>query len=178
MALSNEGEAKQLVLSILRESGIRQKCLTMFADTIAEANIYGRDKWAVTYTIGKVRLIVGHLIVCTLEDRPEHGPIWMALDKELLRNSNNQSLLGQSDDWSWDDEEYPEYATIQSTNGYYLPSDKHAEIWPVIRRLHFESIYKAANQTTMDPRTPKGHSCEILKYLRNQIGRHVPDPLY
>ena len=166
------------MLSILPETGIREMCLLVFAGAIAGANALGRDKWAVTHTRGKVRLIVGHLIVCTLKDRPAHGPIWMALDKGLLRTSNYQSLLEQSDDWEWDFDKYPEYPTIQSRNGYYRPSEKHAKTWPVIKRLHIESICKAANETTMDPRTPRGHSPEILEYLRNELGRQIPDPLY
>jgi hypothetical protein len=166
------------MLSVVPEPDIRQKCLMVFADAIDEAHVNGRDKWAITHTTEKVRLIVGHIIVCTLRDRPEHGPIWMALDKELLSTSNYQSFLWQSDDWEWDNDEYPEYPTIQSRNGYYRPSEKHAETWQIISRLHFESIRRAADQTTMDRRTPRGHSPEVLKYLRSDLGRHVPDPIY
>lgn len=174
MKVSNEGEAKHLILSILPERGIRQKCLMMFADAIVEANTYGRDKWIVNYATNKIRLHVGHLIICTLQN----GRAWIALDKGLLETSSYQSLLEQSGDWKWGDGRYAEYRQIPSRNGYYLPSEEHAEIWPGIRRLHFESIYRAANETTMDPRTPKTHSSEILKYLRNELGRHVPDPLH
>ena len=116
--------------------------------------------------------------VCTLEDRPEHAPIWMALDEGLLDTFHYQPLLEQSADWEWDTEKYPEYPTIQSRNGYYRPSERHADIWPLIKQLHFESVRKAAGQTTMDPRTPRGHALEILEYLRTELGRGVPDPLY
>lgn len=174
MKVGSDGEAERLVLSILPEVDVRQKCLEIFADAIAEANIYGRDKWAVVHTSRKVRLIVGHIIVCTIVD----GHVWMALDKGLLGSSNDRSLLEQSGDWEWDTDGYPEYPSISSRNGHYRPSEKHAEIWPAVRRLHFESIYRAANQTTMDPRTPQGHSPEILRHLRNELGRHVPDPLH
>jgi hypothetical protein len=178
MKLSGEDEAKRFVDSILPKPGTRQKCLMVFADAIDEANRYDRDKWAVTHTTDKVRLIVGHLIVCTLRDRPEHGPIWMALDKGLLGTSNHKSLLERSGDWEWDVDQYPEYPTIGSRNGYYSPSEKHSEVWPTIRRLHFESICKAANHRAMDPRTPKGHSSEILSFIRKELGRQLPDPLY
>jgi hypothetical protein len=149
-------------------------CLTIFADSIAEANIYGRDKWAVAYERDKVRLIVGHIITCTLGN----NRIWMALDSRLLEASSQPLVLEQSDDWEWDTNRYPEYPTISSRNGYYRPSKNHEKIWPAIRRPLFESIYRAANETTMDPRTPQGHSPEVLRYLRNELGRHVPDPLY
>ena len=85
---------RQLKLSILPRTLNREMCLEAFADAIAEANVHGRDKWAVTHKAGKVRLVVGHLIVCTLEDRPTHGPIWMALDQELLEDLQLRTALG------------------------------------------------------------------------------------
>ncbi len=177
MAIGSEGEARQHMLSIFPEADIRQKCLVMFAEAIDEANRQGRDTWAVTHATGtgrKVRLIVGHLIVCTLGN----GRLWMALDKGLLETPNHRSLLAESDDWEWGTGRYAEYRQIPSRNGYYRPLEEHSEIWDVIQRLHFESIFKAASQTTMDPRTPGRHSPVILEYLRNELGRRVPDPLY
>jgi hypothetical protein len=177
MTISSEGEARQHVLSILPDKDVRKKCLTVFAEAVAEADARGKDRWTITYRTGrvpKVRLIVGHIIVCTLGD----GRIWMALDRESLATSDSRSLLEASGDWEWGASRYAEYRQIPSKNGYYLPSEKHAEIWPVIRELHFASIGRTADQTTMDPRTPKKHSPEILQYLRDEIGRNLPDPLY
>ena len=77
--------------------------------------------------------------------------------------------LERSGDWEWDNDRYPEYRTIESRNGYYSPSEGHAELWDRIKPLHFESIGKAANQTTMDPRTPNGHTPEILNYVRKEL---------
>src|SRR5918995_2086538 len=149
----------------------------MFAEAIDEANHCGRDTWAVTYTTRngrKIRLIVGHLIVCTLGN----GRIWMALDERLLSSTNHISLLERSGDWEWDVDRYRKYPTIQSRSGYYSPSEKHAEVWSRIRPLHFESISKAANYRAMDPRTPEGHSPEILEYIIKELGRQLLDPLY
>jgi putative restriction endonuclease len=177
MTISSESEARQHVLSILPERDVRQKCLEVFAEAVTEADACGRDRWAVTYRTGrdmKVRLIAGHIIVCTLGN----GRIWMALDREILATSNARSLLEASGDWEWGTGRFAEYRQIPSKNGYYLPSEKHLEIWPVIRQLHFESIRRAADQTTMDPRTPGRHSPEILQYLRDETGRDLPDPLY
>ena len=176
MAVGNEGEARGLMLSILPESEARQKCLMVFAEAIVKANSCGRDVWAVTHTRDKVRLVVGHVIVCTLKNRSEHGPIWMALDKGLV--SSSKYPLEQSGDWEWDNDRYPEYTTIESRNGYYSPSERHAELWDSIKHLHYEAISKAANQTTMDPRTPNGHTPEILAYIGKELGRQLPDPHY
>jgi putative restriction endonuclease len=173
--VSSEGEAERLILSILPEPDTRQKVLSVFADAIEEANRHGRDVWAVRYNRArKVRLHVGGVIICTIGN----GRIWMALDKGLLETSNDRSLLERSGDWKWGKGRNAEYRLISSRNGIYLPSEKHPELWPVIRRLHFESIYKAANQTTLDPRTRKRHSPELLSYIGKELGRQLPDPLY
>ena len=178
MKLSSEDEAKRFVASILPEPRIRHKVLMVFADAIDEAHRSGRDRWAVHCTREKVRLIVGHHRICTLADRPEHGPIWMALDKGLLGTSNHRYLLERSGDWEWDVDRDPEYSAIESKNGYYSPSDGHTELWPTIRLLHFKSINKAADHRAMDPRTPKGHSPELLSFIRTELGRQSPDPLF
>ncbi len=178
MKLSSGDEAKRFVDSILPEPRTRQKVLTAFADAIEEANRSGRDRWAVRRMSEKLRLIVGHHIVCTLKDRPEHGPMWMALDQRLLGTSNHRSFLEQSGDWEWDVEQYPEYSAIASRNGYYSPSGQHAELWPAIRLLHSASIGRAADHRALDPRSAKGHSPEILVHLREELGRQLPDPLH
>ena len=94
MKVSNEGEAKQLVDWIYPENEVRQTCLTIFADSVIEANIHSRDKWVVkcekngsrrekNYVRLQMNGRIRHLIVCTLEK----GQIWMALDKDLLYRS-------------------------------------------------------------------------------------------
>jgi hypothetical protein len=69
MVLGSEGEARRLMLSVLPTPDTRHKCIVVFADAIEEANRHGRDVWAVTHTRDKVRLIVGHIIVCTQTPR-------------------------------------------------------------------------------------------------------------
>lgn len=164
------------MLSILPESEARQKCLMVFADAVEEADLHGRDVWAVTHTRDKVQLVVGHVIVCTLKNRSEHGPIWMELDKGLVGSSKYP--LEWSGDWEWDNDQYPDYRTIESRNGYYSPSENHDELWDRKKPLHFESIDKAANQTTMDPRTLYGHTPPMLTCISKELGRQLRDPLY
>jgi hypothetical protein len=175
--LGRKDQVSRLMLSVLPSGAdVGQKCLRVFADGIERADGHGRNVWAVTHTKDKVRLIVGHVIVCALKNRPEHGPIWMALDKGLVESS--AFPLERSGDWEWDNDRYPEYKTIDSRNGYYSPSENHDELWGMIKPLHFWSIRKAAYRTTMDPRTPKGHTPEILSYMRTELGRQLPDPLH
>ena len=86
----------------------------------------------------------------------------MALDKSLLETSCKRPRFENTKDWRWDDSVYPEYSSISSKNGYYCPSEQHEEIWPGIRRLHFESIYRAANGSGIRSSTIEGHSSGVL----------------
>lgn len=174
MDIGSESEAREHVASILQEPEIKQTLLGVFADSVSEASVYSRNNWAVTCDDGRVRLQVGHVIICTLEG----GRVWMALDKGLLENTRRRPRVESTEEWQWDDSVYPEYSSIGSRNGYYSPSGRHGEVWPEIRRLHFESIYRAATGPSMHADTKKRHCSGALKYLRNVLDRHVPDPLY
>lgn len=161
---------------ILKDSETRGGCLSVLAASIVEANVYGRHVWAFKCFRDAARLIVGHFVVCTLED----DRVWLALDAELLETSGRAKPLEQSGVWQWsfEDEKYYRYVDIPSRNGYYKPMPGKTKIWPEIRRLHFEFIYKAAHGRAMDLRTPEGHTDGILKYLRNMLGLYIPDPMY
>ncbi len=67
---------------------------------------------------------------------------------------------------------------IPTRNGYYLPSEDHEDIWPEIRELHFKAIRSAADRGGLRPKTKEGHSPGVLEYLRNTLGRSLPDPAY
>ena len=67
---------------------------------------------------------------------------------------------------------------IPTRNGYYLPSEDHEDIWPEIRELHFKAIRRAADRGGLRPKTKEGHSPGVLEYLRNTLGRSLPDPAY
>ena len=163
---------QEIIETLLPDSTKREAYLTIFADAIVEANIHGGDKWAVHLLDDRVRLIVGHNIICTIID----GRIWLALDQSLFPTAKID--LNQTKEWEWDQREYPEYSSIGSTNGYYTSSSQHTNIWVEIRRLLNEAIYQAAHRRKMDPRTPDKHNPEVLQYLRDELGKTIPDPAY
>ena len=173
---SSEMEAKRIIESLLEDARVRKKCLSMFADSIAEANVYGNDRWVITCdSRNEVRLHVGHVIICSLE---KHG-IWMALDEEFLESE--QSLEFPPSYWRWY-KEYLEYRSINSRNGYYNPqgmsSEEHQRAWERIRPLHFESISKAAKKWKKGvyDATRRRHASGVLKYLQRELERELPDP--
>lgn len=187
MNIDSEQEAKRVIQSCLVDPQIRERILSMFADAIIEANVYGRDKWAVHLLGDRVRLHVGHYIIFTIH---QIDTCWLALDKQLIDSPIKTDLsFSASNDWGWlPDSSAPEpsipnyddrYGQPFSVNGYYKPSDAHSQIWPKLRRLHFEFIYKAVYiGQPIQRKTQKAHSSGVLKYLRYELGRHLPDPLY
>ena len=176
MTSFNIGKVKDIVTSLLPNEEYRMICLTLFLQALDKANSFGSSKWGVHYRNDRIRLLVGNLIVFTIH---ENG-IWLALDKQLLNeNKNKWDLLNKNKSWSWDDGKWSEYKAIQSMNGYYLPSSKDLDVWPVIRIFHFEYIRKVANKyewLRLDSQLK--HAPELLDYLSSELGQSVPSPNY
>ncbi len=179
MRIDSEGEAERLVCSILRNAQTRRRCLEAFADAVCEAHHYSEGLWAVTCSEEKVRLQVGPVIICNIGDRYAGTErLWLALDRDSLARAGDGLTFERSRDWEWGVGKYATYRAIPTRNGYYLPSERHEEIWPEIRELHFEAIRKAAKRGGLRSKTKNGHSPGIPEYLRNALGRSVPDPAY
>ena len=178
MRINSEGEAKRLVCSILRDAETRRRCLEAFADAVREAHHHSEGLWAVTCLEEKVRLQVGPVIVCNIGNkRLGNERVWLALDRDSL-GADQEALLAGSGDWQWGVGEFATYRVVPTRNGCYFPSERHEEIWPEIREMHFEAIRKAAQRGGLRPKTKVGHSPGILEYLKNALGRSVPDPAY
>lgn len=116
--------------------------------------------------------------------------VWLALDKQLVdtplrndvdfRTPNNYGWTPQVGGLDQYKDRFRPSESF-SINGYYKPqsNEKHNKIWPKIRRLHFEFIYKASIiGQSMGSDTKAIHLPGVLKYLRNELGQHVPDPIY
>ena len=184
----SETEAKSKVEAIIPDPMIRRIGLKMMADAILFANDLGRGRWAVTNTDkpDRLRLQVGHYIVFTLEG----NRIWLALDKQLADTPIRENISFLSaNGWGWqpDKDGFYQYMDKRkpgnpfSYNGYYRPvsEELHAQIYPEIKRLHFEFLYKAAYVgQSIHKSTQDSHLPGALMYLRNELSKHVPDPSY
>lgn len=162
--------------SILPDPKARNQYLTIFLESILEANKYGANKWGAYYTNDKIRLLVGSLIVLTVE---KHG-LWVTLDKQLFDKSNKEfDLLEHSDDWRWDTGSWSEYKAVPSKNGFYTPSENHPRIWPIIRQLHFEFIGNVSRRYGQLRESSKNTNMpDLLAYLRDTLNQFVPSPVY
>ena len=179
MRIESEGEAERLLCSILRDTQTRQRCLETFADAVREAHYHSEGLWAITCSKDKVRLQVGPVIIGNIGDRRAGTErLWLALDRTSLVRGDEGPTVEGSGDWEWGVGKWATYRVVPTRNGCYFPSEGHEEIWPEIRELHFEAIRKAARRGGLRQRTKDGHSPGISRYLRNALGRSVPDPAY
>lgn len=159
-------DVRKVIHSLLPNAKTRRLCLEAFGETVSYANSFGSKKWGAYYERGKVRLLVGSLIVFTLGP----GCVWLALDQELLETSQELSnFLENAEDWQWDNHDYPRYTKVPSRNGFYIPSDKHEDVWSVIKKLHFEFISKtSAKYEKLREGTQNSES--LIEYIRSEIG--------
>ncbi len=153
--------------------------LSMLVDSIVEANLQTGGNWAVQCQRNDIRLTVGHYYIFVID----RNGIWLALDRDLIDTTN---CLTELENAGWvHDERYgsykDKYQNIFSVNGYYVSQSGYLMGWSSvsISQLHFAFINSIITVgQSMDSRTPNTHSPGVVQYLRNTLGRTVPDPTY
>ena len=173
--MCNAYKAESIVTSLIPDAAIRKRCLSVFLESLIEANTYGPNKWGAYYTNDRVRLLVGNLIVLTIHKQG----VWMTLDQQLLEKSQEpRHLLELSQDWHWDTGEYFEYVIASSKNGYYVPS-KDLQLWLMLKEMHFAFIGRVAQKYKQLKKTSQlKHMPDLLAYLRHGLKQYVPEPIY
>lgn len=168
-------QAERVVTSLIPDAEVRKRCLSVFLDAMIEASRHGANKWGAYYIDDRVRLLVGSLIVLTIH----REGVWLALDHRSLDESPElRRLLELSQDWVWDTGEYSEYSAVLSRNGYYTPS-RDLQLWSVLRGLHFAFVDRVANKyKQLRSSSQAKHMPDLLMYLRCELKRHVPVPVY
>jgi len=90
----------------------RRVLLRCFEEAVSYAEQFAPNKWSVNGLYGGLSLVVGRLIVLSIEE----DRIWAALDAELLSGrADLANVLQRSASWKWDNEsDYPTYRLIPS----------------------------------------------------------------
>jgi hypothetical protein len=183
--LSDERSAQKVIEKACPDERVRKIALSIFADAIKEANVYGRDKWTVRVA-ETARLVVGNYYVCTVR---ETG-VWLALDDRFMKTGDYYPTMDELNSWGWIPDKqgekgsYPNYKdksrrTDFSVNGRYSIGVNHNDSWPHIRRLFFDFIYKVIyHGQPMNTKSPDLHSQGMFKHMRRYLGVDLPDPLY
>lgn len=178
--INNKNHLEIEIDNLLKIQKNQNIVFTILLESIKYCHDCGYDKWAIYYKSDqdKIRLIVGNLIVLTIEKQG----IWLALDREILEeNKEYQDYLEKMDTWTWDNHDYPSYSQVPSRNGYYNPSENYDYIkdWNIIKNFHFSFIKKAcAKYSRINQKSKLNHQPEIIKYLCNCLKIFVPQPGY
>jgi len=164
--------ARAAFVYLLPKEDIRRACLAGLANSIEVAHDVKRSSWGTTLYADFVRLNVGMPEAFTIT----RERIYLVLDAENL----NEKV------WATDQvtRYYYEHA---AKNGLYLsvpdsvgctfPYLLFLETYPQVRVSH-ESIIRKAAKTRRNPSTRGAHSPGILKFLRNELQRNLPTPIY
>jgi hypothetical protein len=180
--LNSETEAKALLESIAPDKSVRRRYLTILANAIIEVNRLDRRQWAVTTFMDVPRLVVGHYYTYTPYDNGEG--VWLALDTNSL-NKFIQQGVPESFQQAWKPdapEGYPHYKDRSgihspfSTNGCYDFRMADSKLWPKVERLSFQFISTAIDMgQRMRSDSKARHASGILKYMRKELDRSIPD---
>lgn len=167
------------VHQVLPDHEARKECLSIFAETIVLADSYGSKKWGVRSVRHRgrpmIRLHVGQLIVSTLVK----NEIWLPLDGDALSgDSQSKRRLDQAQAWRWD-EEFPQYKPLPSNNGYLSIAEDFHDTRSVAVPLHHEFIKRMSKKYDhLDPRTQRGHSHAVVRYIAEELNIDLPTPGY
>jgi hypothetical protein len=182
---NSKEDARKLIEWRVQDSKVRFQYLSILADAIVKANSIDISQWVVTTKNNVPRLVVGHYYTYTLDDISKG--VWLALDTESLETLRRRGALGALENaWKPDlPTEYPHYKDKSgthnpfSTNGYYDLSVPDPSIWAIVEKLSFGFISKALDPDigqSMRPSSRKAHASGVLKYMRSELGRQIPDP--
>jgi hypothetical protein len=177
----SENWARDLFEWRVEDSKIRFRYLSILADAIDKVNSLDKSQWAVTATGDYPRLVVGHYY--TYSTNGISMGVWLALDTESLENMLQQgghdAILRA---WKLDPQIKYRHAKDRnrvpfSTNGYYDLSIADPSLWTTVEKLSFRFIAKALDIGQRMPSSSReAHASGILKYMRSELGRKIPDP--
>jgi hypothetical protein len=162
---------RETIHALISDEERRRNYLEIMLSVIKKADSYGKNKWGVHCRKNLIRVLVGNLIVFTIEKEC----LWCALEKELAEKDHISREPNTF--WKWDTDEYPMYIKVPSINGYYVSSN--LTDWNQIEPLHFAFIQSVSQKyQKLNIKSQRLHEPEVLNYLRKEFHESVPEPLY
>jgi hypothetical protein len=164
-------QVEPLISSLLPVESVRSACLQIFARALVAANCSNPSGWGITPYADRVRLVVGHLVACTLHK----GSIWVVLHQPAGKGTVRTALADVS---AWRDPQEWEWWGIPVVAGYYTPVGADWTLArQMIERLNAEFAAEAvAKWRTLPVSSQRCHSPAVLDYLRQTLGRDLPNP--
>ena len=164
--IRNMSTWSQRLEQFLPDSQRRRVLLSYFDEAMRNAERFA-GKWSVNGRYGGLSLVVGRLIVLSLQE----GRIWSALDTDLLSGrADLANALQRSASWKWDETDYPRYVVVPSRNGFFEPGDDASRVWPAVRELLFTLMKRSADSVKALPRrSRKAHEPSLVRAIRRDL---------
>ena len=175
MYLDSFSKTKSLSVRFFPEPMLRERCLSLFAESIRTAHCHAPDEWTVSLHPREIRLVVGHLIPFSLME----GRIWIALDLDLLEAIDlHETCLNEARSWQWKTKHYSVFKLVPSRNGYYFPDkDPLEKLWPMVWKLNAAFIKRIGNlKRRLHPQSRAKYEPAVLEFLRQELNQPVPNP--
>lgn len=164
-------EIEKIISDLLPDKNRQRNYLEILCEIIRYADSFGSEKWGLSVKRDGIRLKIGSLITTTIHE----DSIWIALDKELLKD--NTAEINEMLESDWDSGDWAEYSAVKTRNYFYRDISK--EKWEKIKHLHFGTIEKASKKyVQLRTDSQKDTSFEMLNYLRENISPSLPFPEY
>jgi len=169
---SKSDHARWIIEWMLPDPLIRSACLMYLAESIETAHSSRRSSWGITLFRGFVRLNIGMPEAFSFSQER----IFLVLDSEncpdeiwkipgVTRYVYDLSTPNQL------------FRSVPDGIGCTFPPKLISEIYPVAKQSHVSLINKSV-RTRRNPSTKLGHSPGILEYLRVELEKDIPNPLY
>lgn len=164
-------EIDKIISDLLPDKNRQRNYLEILCEIISYADSFGSEKWGLSISNNSIRLKVGSLITSTIEP----DSIWIALDKELIKN--NTTEINEMLESDWDTGKWAEYSAVKTRNYFYRDISK--EKWENIKHLHFRIIEKVSKKyVQLRTDSQKDTSFELLDFLKKNISLDLPFPEY
>lgn len=179
MSAKSLSEIRQLVEKLFPNKTLRLRWVSLLADCIRNAHAHAPDEWVVRChphsNRDGIRLIVGSLVTFEIE----HGKIWMALDRERLEGTPQNTVnLDAGQSWQWETKDCPVYKLVKSRNGYYFPNEDPSEkLLPIIWKLNSAFVKRIGDlKRKLHPRSRSGYQPAVIEFLHQELKQPIPEP--
>lgn len=159
--------AKMVLEQLIPDVEIRRRCLNLMADYVLTAHELSPATWEITLFKDLVRLNIGTIQTFVISSTG----IYTVLDADSLSAEEKQVLVGQGNS--------PQqlYTSVSATYDIQFPADALGNVETLIRKAYKPLVMRAfegAKRTMYY----KSHSPGVVAYLREFLGREIPDPDY
>lgn len=168
----NHEVAAAAVITTLFSPSLRRLCLELLANSIDKAHSANPKSWGVTLFPDLVRLNIGMVEGCVLS----HNKVYLTLLRPYLTEHTLQNELLNFNMYN-SEIQTGVYKSVPESMGCSFDSRHVSEVLDLLLPAHNGLIQQAAH-TRRHSKTRGAHSPGILKYLRSELKRVIPEPVY